>query len=143
MEISMNARFASRRCRLSKTAKVTLACIAGLLLVPAIASAAALFSGGLSPGRGFASTSAPFVDFVDLTSDHTTCPAAITGAAGYFFVSDTGVVTYYDPSRCTAGSGYNFWYTPSSVYTIHTHAAVFNPNGATNVSVSSSSYSGH
>lgn len=118
---------------------VLIGVVAASLFAAAPASAASehFFSGGLSPGRAFASTSAHSgVYYVQAIAANTKCPAISQGAAGYYY---PGPGNYTVLGPCAQGTT---GYYPSDEFDpAFVHGTVYNNNTSTNVSVSDAHYS--
>lgn len=116
--------------------------LAGVLAALAAAAPSAMagtdnyFTGGLSPGRLYASTTAhSAVYYMQANKNHRACIGLSEGWGGY---APPGTGNYYN-ENCTNGSALVYAYPgrPSGFY----HSAVYNDNVSTDVSVSNAYYS--
>lgn len=110
------------------------------LLASANAASAATehyFSGGLSPNRAFASTSAHTnVYYSQSIAANNHCAIISTGYAGYFYPTDPNQIFTGACGNGTVG------FYPNATYNgAVTHGTSWNPNSQTNVSVSDAHYS--
>lgn len=121
-----------RRAGLSTlTAIIVLACTASV----AFAGTDHFFSGGLSPGRSYASGSAHSgVYYVRAQTNHTACVSVSQGWAGY---SPPGSGIIRTTNSSCGVSPYAYPGQPSGFW----HGWVGNPNSVTDVSVSDAHYS--